>query len=99
MALYLERYTIPHDLPEEDIVYTMRRLSRGDVHVQRCFYSLSGGLLWCLTDAPDEAAIRRGLGRIRFAATLDALAPLDGAFDPRATRPGDVGEAARARGG
>lgn len=99
MALYLERYTIPHDLPEQDIVFAMRQLNRGgDVHVRQCFYSLSGGAIWCLTEAPNEAAIRRGLGEIPFAATLEEATPLDGAFDPAQTRPADAGHAVRARG-
>jgi len=99
MALYLERYTIPHDLPEQDIVFAMRQLNRGgDVHVRQCFYSLGGGAIWCLTEASNEAAIRRGLGEIPFAATLDEAIPLDGAFDPAHTRPADVGRAVHASG-
>lgn len=98
MTLYLEKYTMPHDLPEQDIVFAMRQLNRGgDVHVRHCFYSLSGGSLWCLTEAPNAAAIRRGLGEIPFAATLEEATPLDGAFDPAHTRPADVGQAVRAR--
>src|SRR5581483_10312855 len=97
MALYLEKYTIPHDLPEQDIVFAMRKLNRGgDVHVRQCFYSLSGGAIWCLTEAPDEAAMRRGLGEISFAATLDEAILLDGAFDPAHTRPADVGHTVHA---
>lgn len=98
MTLYLEKYTIPHDLPEQDIVYAMRRVNRGhDIRVLHCFYSLSGGSLWCLTEAPNEAAVRRGLGQIQFAVTLDELVPLDGGFDPAETRPADVGHSVRNR--
>ncbi len=100
MALYLEKYTIPHDLPAEDIVYGMQQVNRGgDVCILRCFYSLSGGALWCLTEAPNESAIRRGLGEIQFAFTLDGLTVLDGVFDPAETRPSDAGNAVRVRGG
>jgi hypothetical protein len=108
MPLFLEIYTIPHDLPEQDLVYGLRRVNRGSgVTTQRCAYNLTAGRAWCLTEAPDEATLRSAVTRMEFAFTLDDVRPADSSdlldrmagvdrvFDPRATSPGDVGAAPR----
>jgi hypothetical protein len=104
MPLFLERYTIPHDLPEQDLVYGMRKVKRGsDATPLRCAYSLSDGVAWCITEAPSAEAVRRGFERIEFPFKLDSVEPAastdvlerlphrDGIFDPRETSPSEVG--------
>lgn len=108
MPLFLETYTIPHDLPQQDLVFGLRRVNRGsDVTMLRCAYNLAAGKAWCITDAPDEAALRNAVAEMEFAFTLDDVRPavatdaldrmpgVDRVFDPRSTSPADVGAAAR----
>ncbi len=103
MALFLETYTIPHDVPQQDLVYGLRQVNRGTgVTVVRCGYSLSDGTMWCVTEAPNEDALRNAALKMQFAFTLDRIEPvasadvidtmprLDAVFDPRETRPSDV---------
>jgi len=108
MPYFLEQYTIPHDLPPEDIVYNMRRMNRrSDARALRCGYSLGEGTAWCLTEAPDASAVREGMGEVTFALTLDevqevdpsfdfaSLGRVDRIFDPSHTSPAEVGDAPR----
>lgn len=108
MPLFLETYTIPHDLPPQDLVFGLRRVNRGlDVTMLRCAYNLSAGKAWCLTAAASEAALRNAVARMEFAFTLDDVRPaasadaldrmpgVDRVFDPRRTSPDDVGAATR----
>jgi hypothetical protein len=92
MPIFLEKYTIPFDLPERDLLYALRRVSRGTaVRMLWCGFRLNTGAVWCLTEAPNETAIRRGMGQVDFAFTLDTVEPLDGVFDPSSTPPAGIG--------
>ncbi len=110
MPLFVETYTIPHDLPEQDLVFGLRRVNRGGkVRMLRCAYNLSGGKAWCLTEAPSEAVLRNAVAQMEFAFNLEEVRPtdsmdvLDGmpgadrVFDPRNTSPNDVGTISRLR--
>ena len=107
MSLFLETYTIPHDIPAPALVRGLRQVNRGtEVTMLRCGYSLSDGVMWCVTDAPSEEALRRAVLKMDFAFTLesvrlvdspdavDRMPGLDAVFDPRETRPSDVSEPA-----
>jgi hypothetical protein len=78
MPLFLETYTIPHDLPAPDLVRGLRRVNRGTaVNVLRCAYNLSEGKVWCLTEAGNVGQIRQASWAMPFAFTLDTVAPVD----------------------
>jgi len=91
MPVYLETYTIPFDLPAQDLVNAMRRVNRGsDVNMLQCGYSLSDGKVFCLTEAPSEESVRHSFDLVEFPITLDLVTALDGLFQPGQTRSADV---------
>jgi hypothetical protein len=78
MPLFLETYTIPHDLPAQDLIYGLRKVNRGtDVRMLRCAYSMREGRAWCVTEAPSEVAVRNASLSMQFAFTLDNVARVD----------------------
>jgi hypothetical protein len=81
VALFLETYTIPHDLPADDLVYALRRVNRKtDVDVVRCAYNLSDGKVWSLTRAESVEQVREAAWVMPFAFTLDAVIAIDPAW-------------------
>ena len=106
MPLFLESYTIPSDLPQQDLVRAMRTMNRGtDIAVLRCAYDLAAGKAWTVTEAGSEDDVRRSFLSVEFPLTLDTVAPVsspaaldalaqpDFIFEPSRTRPADAGAA------
>ena len=74
MPLFLETYTIPHDLPAPELVSGLREVNRSTaIKVLRCAYNLSEGKVWCLTEADSAEQIRGASWVMPFAFTLDTV--------------------------
>jgi hypothetical protein len=96
MALFLETYTIPHDLPAPELVRGLQEINRGtDVSVVRCAYNLTDGKVWCLADAGSLEQLRRAAWAMPFAFTLDTVATVDPGWKESARMPLPVDEATR----
>ncbi|HZU77133.1 MAG TPA: hypothetical protein VFA70_10245 [Dehalococcoidia bacterium] len=81
MALFLETYTIPHDLPAPDLVRGLQKVNRDtSVEVLRCAYNLSEGKVWCLTEAASAEQIKQASWVMPFAFTLDTVTPVDSSW-------------------
>jgi hypothetical protein len=78
MPLFLETYTIPHDLPAPELVRGLQRVNRGTgVQVLRCAYNLTDGRVWCLSEAASAEQLRRASWVMPFAFTLDTIVAVD----------------------
>ncbi|MHB8576676.1 MAG: hypothetical protein ACYDCQ_15235 [Dehalococcoidia bacterium] len=99
MPLFLETYTLPHDLAADHLITGLRRVNRGtNVRMLRCAYSLTDGFAWCLTEAPSADAVQQASMKMDFPFTLDSVTPVDsaavldqlpnlnGTFEPVTTR-------------
>lgn len=87
MPVFLDTHTIASDLPGEDILRAARRVNQvAGVEMLLCGYNRDAGKVWCVTTAPDEAAVRQAHQQVDFAFSCDDVTQLDELVDPAAIK-------------